>query len=200
MSYAIICKTEGMKNGVCRMNTKKVWIQTVINLIALIVSPFYLAIAAAYVGYMIYLVAAKVQMGIILLVPMFIFLPVILAGCLLPIIRIISTVTCIKALKCIKKEEYNVTRKFSLAAVLSVLDGIATVQILLFDAIAALAAFGSAAGKLLAPGMDEGIAGFILFFVIIFSLIPVFVRIGLETAYSFINKNDSKKTLSGMQN
>ena len=182
------------------MNIKKVWIQTVINLIALIVSPFYLAIAAAYVGYMIYLVAAKVQMGIIMLVPMFIFLPVILAGCLLPIIRIISTVTCIKALKCIKKEEYNVTRKFSLAAVLSVLDGIATVQILLFDAIAALAAFGSAAGKLLAPGMDEGIAGFILFFVIIFSLIPVFVRIGLETAYSFINKNDSKKTLSGMQN
>ena len=73
------------------MNTKKVWIQTVINLIALIVSPFYLAIAAAYVGYMIYLVAAKVQMGIIMLVPMFIFLPVILAGCLLPIIRIIST-------------------------------------------------------------------------------------------------------------
>lgn len=175
------------------MNTKKVWIQTVINLIALVVSPFYWAIALAYVCYMIYLVDTKVKMGIILLVPMFIFLPVILAGCLLPIIRFLSTLTCFLAIKGIKKEEYNVTRKFSLAAVLSIVDGIGTMQVLLFDSIAALAAFGGAVGKLLPGNTDEGIAGFIFFFVLVFSLVPVIVRIGLEIAYSFINRNDSKK-------
>ena len=175
------------------MNTKKVWLQIIVNLISLAVSPFYLILAVAYVGYMIYLVSAEVKMGILLLVPMFIFLPVILAGCLLVILRIILVITCFRAKKSISSEDGPSTRKFVAAFILTIIDAIVTFSVLTFDALASLAAFGDMANKQLLGKLDEGLAGFIMFFILSFAAVPVIIRVGLGIASALFNVSDSKK-------
>ncbi|MCR4929895.1 MAG: hypothetical protein K5988_07885 [Lachnospiraceae bacterium] len=175
------------------MNTKKVWLQIIVNIISLAVSPFYLILAGSYVGYMVYLVTAEVKMGILLLVPMFIFLPVIVAGCLLVILRIILLITCFRAKKSISSEDGPSTRKFVAAFILTIIDAIVTFSVLTFDALAFLAAIGDMANKQLLGNLNEGLAGFIMFFILAFAAVPVIIRVGLGIASALFNVSDSKK-------
>lgn len=172
------------------MNSKKILGQIICNIIALAASLFYLILAVAYIGYMVYLVAAEVKMGIVLLVPMFIFLPVIIEGCLIPILRLIMVINSFSAKKSIKNEEPGVARKFKLASVLCVIEAVGTMQVLIVDGLVFLIAFGSKANRLLG-NIDEGLAGFIFFFVLAFSLIPVVARIVTGIAFTFSNAKDS---------
>ena len=172
------------------MNSKKILGQIICNIIALAASLFYLILAVAYIGYMVYLVAAEVKMGIVLLVPMFIFLPVIIEGCLIPILRLIMVINSFSAKKSIKNEEHGVARKFKLASVLCVIEAAGTMQVLIVDGLVFLIAFGSKANQLLG-NIDEGLAGFIFFFVLAFSLIPVVARIVTGIAFTFSNAKDS---------
>lgn len=172
------------------MNSKKILGQIICNIIALAASLFYLILAVAYIGYMVYLVAAEVKMGIVLLVPMFIFLPVIIEGCLIPILRLIMVINSFSAKKSIKNEEPGVARKFKLASVLCVIEAVGTMQVLIVDGLVFLIAFGSKANQLLG-NIDEGLAGFIFFFVLAFSLIPVVARIVTGIAFTFSNAKDS---------
>ena len=172
------------------MNSKKILGQIICNIIALAASIFYLILAVAYIGYMVYLVAAEVKMGIVLLVPMFIFLPVIIEGCLIPILRLIMVINSFSAKKSIKNEEPGVARKFKLASVLCVIEAAGTMQVLIVDGLVFLIAFGSKANQLLG-NIDEGLAGFIFFFVLAFSLIPVVARIVTGIAFTFSNAKDS---------
>ena len=174
------------------MNSKKILGQIICNIIALAASLFYLILAVAYIGYMVYLVAAEVKMGIVLLVPMFIFLPVIIEGCLIPILRLIMVINSFSAKKSIKNEEPGVARKFKLASVLCVIEAVGTMQVLIVDGLVFLIAFGSKANQLLG-NIDEGLAGFIFFFVLAFSLIPVVARIVTGIAFTFSNAKDSNK-------
>ena len=173
------------------MNSKKILGQIICNIIALAASLFYLILAVAYIGYMVYLVAAEVKMGIVLLVPMFIFLPVIIEGCLIPILRLIMVINSFSAKKSIKNEEPGVARKFILASVLCVIEAAGTMQVLIFDGLVFLIAFGSKANQQLLGNIDEGLAGFIFFFVLAFSLIPVVARIVTGIAFTFSNAKDS---------
>ncbi len=172
------------------MNSKKILGQIICNIIALAASLFYLILAVAYIGYMVYLVASEVKMGIVLLVPMFIFLPVIIEGCLIPILRLIMVINSFSAKKSIKNEEPGVARKFKLASVLCVIEAAGTMQVLIVDGLVFLIAFGSKANQLLG-NIDEGLAGFIFFFVLAFSLIPVVARIVTGIAFTFSNAKDS---------
>ena len=172
------------------MNSKKILGQIICNIIALAASLFYLILAVAYIGYMVYLVAAEVKMGIVLLIPMFIFLPVIIEGCLIPILRLIMVINSFSAKKSIKNEEPGVARKFKLASVLCVIEAAGTMQVLIVDGLVFLIAFGSKANRLLG-NIDEGLAGFIFFFVLAFSLIPVVARIVTGIAFTFSNAKDS---------
>ena len=172
------------------MNSKKILGQIICNIIALAASLFYLILAVAYIGYMVYLVAAEVKMGIVLLVPMFIFLPVIIEGCLIPILRLVMVINSFSAKKSIKNEEPGVARKFKLASVLCVIEAVGTMQVLIVDGLVFLIAFGSKANQLLG-NIDEGLAGFIFFFVLAFSLIPVVARIVTGIAFTFSNAKDS---------
>ena len=172
------------------MNSKKILGQIICNIIALAASLFYLILAVAYIGYMVYLVAAEVKMGIVLLVPMFIFLPVIIEGCLIPILRLIMVINSFSAKKSIKNEEPGVACKFKLASVLCVIEAVGTMQVLIVDGLVFLIAFGSKANQLLG-NIDEGLAGFIFFFVLAFSLIPVVARIVTGIAFTFSNAKDS---------
>ncbi|MBR5420764.1 MAG: hypothetical protein IK115_06405 [Lachnospiraceae bacterium] len=176
------------------MRVRNTRIQVSINIIALVESVFYWALAIWYFIEMHRIIHDRVKLGFLALIPMIIYLPIILEGCVIPVIRGIALRFGVSALSAMQAGRM-VTDKLEKARKLFVADAVMTIQVLLMHSLAFVVVYGDPLSKALTLQVGEEAAWLLIFGGLFTAFLLILARMipGLILAYK--NVNDSKEDI-----